>query len=581
MRIHAATPRARKFFAVSRSFTRFLRRIIELAGIRIWSAATMNDAERLRHYVATGSEDAFAALVHRYLPLVYAAALRRVGGDAHRAQDVAQLVFTAFARNARALVRHPDPTGWLFITTRFLAAKTIRSERRRQSREHAAGSGPEVMHEDTPKESSAPLHTVLDDVLTELRQIDRQVILLRFYRGVRLAEIAEQLDATENAVQKRIDRALDQLRQRLARRGITSTAAALAVAFEQHAVIATPAGLAAAVTSAGLACGSGAAGWLVVSGLMTVSKLQLGVAAAAVACVSAALVWQVQENAGLRADAANQISASVARTAELRQQLNVLTQSAAAAEADGALLQGALQAAASAPTAPRAGILTNVREQARAASARASKLTQEGKFQEALEEYLRCYRDLASKERAQFEQQLVMNGIQSLGRRYPPAVAALRELRDTAMQKLQAKPGERDLVTEIALLNDRLGDGHASMLLYDTLPPGDPGRQAIGTIARNAFVAARRYADALVGTPFGSMMNELEMGIRHSAGQAGQSLAAHRGFVVNRTATNIEVLIGAGRIEEARMLSEKLLAYDGSEATREAIRQRVERASQP
>ena len=42
------------------------------------------------------------------------AALRRVGGDVHRAQDVTQLVFTALAHNAAALKRHPDLVGWLF-----------------------------------------------------------------------------------------------------------------------------------------------------------------------------------------------------------------------------------------------------------------------------------------------------------------------------------------------------------------------------------------------------------------------------------------------------------------------------------
>src|SRR5687768_12876872 len=98
----------------------------------------MEDTEHLRQYAATGSEDDFSALVQGYLPLVYSAALRRVGGDAHRAEDVAQLVFTALARNARALVGHPDLTGWLFTTTRFLAAKTVRGEQRRQSREQEA-----------------------------------------------------------------------------------------------------------------------------------------------------------------------------------------------------------------------------------------------------------------------------------------------------------------------------------------------------------------------------------------------------------------------------------------------------------
>lgn len=542
----------------------------------------MDDAEHLRHYAATGSEDSFAAVVQRYLPLVYAAGLRRVEGDVHRAEDVAQLVFTALARNAPALARHPDLTGWLFTTTRFLAAKAVRGERRRRSREEAASILHDTMSDESPGDASVPLQAILDDVMMELRQLDRQVILLRFHRGLRLAEIGAQLGATENAVQKRLDRALDRLKDKLARRGITSTAAALAVAFEQQAAVAVPAGLAGAATSAGLASGAVAGGLLTVSSLMVISKLQLGLAAAVVAAISAGVVWQMRENASLRVDVANQTVAATARTTELKQQLAALSQRAAAAEADAASLQKALQAAnAAQATAPRSRVLTDTREQANAALARASKLAQEGKYQEALDEYLKCYRDLAGKQQGALYQQMVMSAIKTLGSKYPPASVALRELRDTAMRKLQANPGGREFVTEIALLNERLDDGRATLALYDTLPPGDPGRQALGMIAHKSFVEERRYADALVGKSFGSMLNELDMRVRASSGLRGGNSASDREYVVNGTLTDIEALTGAGKLEDARVLTEKLLAFDSSEATRAAIKRHVERASQP
>jgi RNA polymerase sigma factor (sigma-70 family) len=539
----------------------------------------MDDNERLRHYAATGSEDAFAAIVERMLPLVYAAALRRVGGDAHRAQDVAQSVFTALARNAGGLARHPDLTGWLFTTTRFLAAKAVRGERRRQLREQAAGM--DAMNDESSSDAPAALHAVLDDVMMELRQLDRQVILLRFHRGLRLAEIGAQLGATENAVQKRLERALEQLKDKLARRGVTSTAAALALAFEQQGAIAMPSGLAAAATSAGLACGVGAGSLLGVASLMTVSKLQLGLAAAVVAAGSAGLAWQVRANTALRAEMTAQATAASSGTTGLKTQLAALSQRAGAAEADAASLEKALQAAraASATPAPRARTLNDAQEQANAAMARASQLVRDGKFQEALDEYLKCYRELEGK-RAMPGQQGVMSAIKRLGETFPAATMALRELRDTALRRLQASPGSRELIAEIALLNERLGDGRGSMALYDTLPPGDPGRQTLGSIAHTSFVEARRYGDALVGKTFGMMVNELEMGTRSSAGLTGQSRVNHGGYVIKGTLTNIETLTGAGKLEDARVLTEKLLAYDSSEATRAAIKQHIERARQ-
>src|SRR5450759_3685696 len=129
------------------------------------SNAMNDDIDQLRQYAISGSEDAFTAIVHRYLSLVFAAALRRVGGDVQRAEDVTQLVFTALARNGSKLAKHPDLAGWLFTTTRFLAAKAIRGERRRLSREHAASIDEPPMNDDSAKEMPASLHFVLDDVL--------------------------------------------------------------------------------------------------------------------------------------------------------------------------------------------------------------------------------------------------------------------------------------------------------------------------------------------------------------------------------------------------------------------------------
>jgi len=64
------------------------------------------DAILLRRFVATCDEGAFAELVRRHLDGVYSAALRRVGGDAQLAEDVAQQVFVALAASrARSLIR--------------------------------------------------------------------------------------------------------------------------------------------------------------------------------------------------------------------------------------------------------------------------------------------------------------------------------------------------------------------------------------------------------------------------------------------------------------------------------------------
>src|SRR5262245_32218128 len=96
------------------------------------------DTELLRRYARDGDEKAFAELVRRRIGLVYSVALRRVGGNRHRAEDAVQSVFTDLARKAAALSQRGVLIGWLHRSTQFAAAGIVRAEQRRQAHEHEA-----------------------------------------------------------------------------------------------------------------------------------------------------------------------------------------------------------------------------------------------------------------------------------------------------------------------------------------------------------------------------------------------------------------------------------------------------------
>src|ERR1041384_8360641 len=125
----------------------------------------LEDAELLRRYVREKSETAFTELVARHLNLVYSAALRQVGGDAHRARDVSQIVFIALARNAASLTGHPVLAGWLYTTTYHAATKLMRGERRRKNREMEAVTMQERLSPSPPAIDWAQLRSVLDDAM--------------------------------------------------------------------------------------------------------------------------------------------------------------------------------------------------------------------------------------------------------------------------------------------------------------------------------------------------------------------------------------------------------------------------------
>jgi RNA polymerase sigma factor (sigma-70 family) len=211
------------------------------------------DGQLLSQYVIERSEVAFAELTERHIHLVYSAALRLVNGDVFAAQDVAQRVFTELARQAESLAKHPVLVGWLYTTTRHIALRMNRSEQRRKAREQEANTMNELLHDEPPAADWTQLGPVIEDVMHELDEKDRDAVLLRFFQKRSLREVGAALDLNENAARMRIERALDKLRGKLASRGITTTAAMLATAVGANAVHAAPAGLAATVSATAVA----------------------------------------------------------------------------------------------------------------------------------------------------------------------------------------------------------------------------------------------------------------------------------------------------------------------------------------
>jgi RNA polymerase sigma factor (sigma-70 family) len=296
------------------------------------------DAELLRRFAVDGSAEAFAELVRRHLDLVYAAALRHVG-DAHRAQDVAQTVFIDLARKAPTLRRHPALLSWLYTSTRFAALKTLRAEQRRHAREQEAQTMQHLLDDD-PAPQWERLRPVLDEVLLELGDRDRDVVLLRFFGGLPFAELARRCGLTEGAARMRLERALARMSGLLARRGIHSTASALGVALAAQPGAAAPAGLAqtvtaAALSGAGVAAGGGASAAFGTIFFMSKMKLILG---AAIAAGLATALIEVRANRTLRAELGALVAADTPKLQQENQRLRAAVDEASARDADFAEL---------------------------------------------------------------------------------------------------------------------------------------------------------------------------------------------------------------------------------------------------
>jgi RNA polymerase sigma factor (sigma-70 family) len=242
----------------------------------VYQLKPMNDdATLLRRYADDRSEAAFSELVHRHVDLVYSAAVRRTGGDSHRAADVVQQVFATLARNARKLSRHSVLQAWLHTATKNASLNLMISEQRRRARElesasfgAASSANPEFLDWERIK-------PVLDGAIDELPGPDREAVVLRFLERREFSEIGAALRMSSDAARMRTARALEKLRVFLSRRGITSTSAALGAIVTNQSLISAPAGLAPAVASASMA--STAAGIGLAASLMTTKVMSTAV----------------------------------------------------------------------------------------------------------------------------------------------------------------------------------------------------------------------------------------------------------------------------------------------------------------
>lgn len=259
-----------------------------------------NDHQLLRDYTEHRSESAFTELVRRHVDLVYSTALRMVC-DAHLAGDVTQSVFIAFAKNAHQLLDRTALEGWLHGTTRNLAANTVRAEVRRRNHEQEAVIMTEILSTGSEVNwEHIALH--LDAALSELSEPERDALLLRYFKNQDFRTVGAILGISDDTAQKRVSRALEQLRDYFAKRKITVGASGLAVLLSANAVQAAPAGLAVTISAAALAGTAATTSTLIAATTKTIAMtaLQKTLVTATLAVLASAGIYQARQIAHLR-----------------------------------------------------------------------------------------------------------------------------------------------------------------------------------------------------------------------------------------------------------------------------------------
>jgi RNA polymerase sigma factor (sigma-70 family) len=205
------------------------------------------DSVLLKRFVEAHDEEAFAALVARYAPLVLGVG-RRVLGDAHEAEDVLQATFLVLARDPATIRRPAALAAWLHETARRLALRCRRSAARRRRREASPTSPASCRHANPLDELTArELLDIVDEEVMRLPEVYRLPVVLCYLEGLTQEEAAQRLDWTPGSVKGRLERGRKELHAFLARRGISLSGAFGVLSVSRglvHAAGTSPAGLA-------------------------------------------------------------------------------------------------------------------------------------------------------------------------------------------------------------------------------------------------------------------------------------------------------------------------------------------------
>jgi RNA polymerase sigma factor (sigma-70 family) len=269
-----------------------LRRVCRFAGTD--STDRLADAELLGRFVARRDEAAFEALVRRHGPMVWGVC-RRVLRDAHDAEDAFQAVFLVLVRSASSVRKRQSVSCWLHGVARRLALKArVRAARRRERESRAPQASPaDPAAEVTLREA----REVLDEELARLPEKYRAPVLLCCLEGLARDEAAGRLGWSAGTLKSRLEEARNLLRTRMARRGLTLSAALAAallapasspaavspvlLASACRAAVLLAAGNAAAVPPRVLTLAEGAARSAAVARLKTIAVLSLSLTLAA------------------------------------------------------------------------------------------------------------------------------------------------------------------------------------------------------------------------------------------------------------------------------------------------------------
>ncbi|MFC1712846.1 sigma-70 family RNA polymerase sigma factor [Candidatus Poribacteria bacterium] len=162
-----------------------------------------------------GKPEAFGMLVDKYKAGVYAFVYGRLG-HFQNAQDVTQEVFVEAYRGLHSLRRWESFVFWLYRIARNHCVDWLKIESRRPDSEFIEDQKPSII--ETPSLDAyrdGQLTESLNEALDALPNTYREVLVMHYFGGMAIKDIARAVGASPAAIGKRLSRARSQLREEM------------------------------------------------------------------------------------------------------------------------------------------------------------------------------------------------------------------------------------------------------------------------------------------------------------------------------------------------------------------------------
>ena len=169
--------------------------------------------------ILTGDETAFESLIRKYRKQIHAHAWRKTG-DFHIAEDITQDTFLQVYQKLETL---EDPilfVRWLYVIVDRLCIAWFRKNRiRTESLEETDISEIETeaysqyVAAENAKTNAEAQRDLVQKLLTNLKESDRQIITLHYFQEMTYSEIGSYLGISESSIKSRLHRARQRLKK--------------------------------------------------------------------------------------------------------------------------------------------------------------------------------------------------------------------------------------------------------------------------------------------------------------------------------------------------------------------------------